>query len=309
MQSAVFPIVFANIIPLYVSIGLGYVAGKYLKVENSSIASLLFYIISPLVMFSGPAGMVLQWKLLALPLIVFLIGSLIALATYYLSKGRFDEELRSILAFSSGTNNSGYVGLPIMMALFDHKAVSLYIVMVMGVSLYENTFGYFLAARGQYSTGESLRRLLKIPALYAFIFGCLMSFAGVQLPTVVSQYVQNIRGCYTILGIMQIGIGLSQLSTISLNLKFTGYTFFAKFVVWPLCMGALVVIDCLFTKIYGHDAHNGLLMLGYVPLAANTVAIATLLKLHPENMAAAVGLSFLVVLVVMPLMVTLTFFM
>jgi hypothetical protein len=56
---------------------------------------------------------------------------------------------------------------------------------------------------------------------------------------------------------------------------------------------------------WGQEAHAALLLLSFVPMAANTVVIANLLGVRPEKAAIAVFLSTLAALLYVPLMVSL----
>jgi len=49
----IFLLLFTRLIPLYLIIGLGYIAGKKLHAEKETIAALLIYILAPVVVFDG----------------------------------------------------------------------------------------------------------------------------------------------------------------------------------------------------------------------------------------------------------------
>ena len=70
--------------------------------------------------------------------------------------------------------------------------------------------------------------------------------------------------------------------------------------VWPARVGTLVLLDRTVTHCYAPEVHQVMILLAAVPLAANTVAVATELKTEPEKAALAVLLSTLLALVTIP---------
>lgn len=55
-------------------------------------------------------------------------------------------------------------------------------------------------------------------------------------------------------------------------------------------------------SLFPEEAHKGFLLISIVPLAANSVAIASILKAHPEKVATTVLVSTLIALVYVPVM-------
>ena len=47
----------------------------------------------------------------------------------------------------------------------------------LGFILFENSFGFYLAARSRYSARESLRTVLRLPSLYATLLAVALNFA------------------------------------------------------------------------------------------------------------------------------------
>lgn len=58
---------------------------------------------------------------LLLTLALFIVASLMALVVQRLTRHRFGEQEAALLAFSSGTGNTGYFGLPIALILLPPK--------------------------------------------------------------------------------------------------------------------------------------------------------------------------------------------
>jgi malate permease and related proteins len=82
---------------------------------------------------------------------------------------------------------------------------------------------------------------------------------------------------------------------------FLGLMLLAKFVAWPLAVGALVALDCAMFGLLSREARRVLILLSFVPIAANTVAVASSLGIEPEKSAVAVLASTLMATVTIPL--------
>jgi malate permease and related proteins len=294
-----------KIIPLYLIIFLGFIAGKFLKVQKESIASLLIYIIAPVIVFHGVITTKIDIGTLSIPIIFYLTASSICLLSYSIAKLLWHDSTKNIVAFASGSSNTGYFGLPVAIAVLGDKAIGYVALMILGIILYESTTGFFITARGHHSVNESIIKIIKLPAIYAFIIGILINFSGIQFGQIYTDTVGYFRGAYTILGMMIIGVGLSGLEKFVIDMKFLCITFLAKFVLWPTLIGLVIFLDINFFHLYSDYIHKVMIVLSIVPMAANTVAYASALKVQPEKAAVAVLCSTLFALVYIPLIVSL----
>ena len=67
---------------------------------------------------------------------------------------------------------------------------------------------------------------------------------------------------------------------------------------------ATTLLDRFVLGWYDANYYNALQMLSIAPMATNTIVLASLYKIHPEKVAAAVLLSLIFVLLYMPIMAT-----
>lgn len=103
---------------------------------------------------------------------------------------------------------------------------------------------------------------------------------------------------------MLIGIGLAAMQNTRIDWTFIVGTFFTKFIIWPVSVLGCIWLDVHITHLFSQNVHNVLLLLSLVPLASNTVAIASALNTHPEKAAVAVFLSTALGLVLIPVVFT-----
>ncbi|MBI96070.1 transporter [bacterium] len=298
---SIFMTILLKIIPLYLMIYLGFVATKYLEVGKEGIAKLLIYMIGPVVIFYGTYTVQLNFANLTLPLLFLIISCLICLLFLWIGNKIFkNDSTKNILAFTSGTGNTGYFGLPVVMGVLGEEAFSLAVLSILGFVLYENTLGFFITAKGSHTAYESFKKVLKLPTVYAFFAGLTLNYLGFNLGELAVTTIQSFKGAYTLLGMMLIGMGLSSVKRSHIDFKFMSLTFLAKFLIWPAVVLSIIVIDNLYLNFYSAQVHSILILMSIVPLAANTVALATELKVHPDKAAIAVLISTIFALFYIP---------
>jgi malate permease and related proteins len=292
-----------KVLPLYMNIFLGYIAGKMLDVAKDTVAKLMLYVFTPLVIFNGIVNTRLDFSIVSLPAITFVISCCLCYLFYRLSCFIWKDSTKNLVGFSAGTGNTGYFGLPLALLLFDDQGEGIYIMAILGVTLYENSFGFYMIARGKHTRKECLAKLAKLPALYAFFGGLLFNFMQIPFPDVLVDFMKHIKGAYTVLGMMIVGLGIAGLKHFKFDLSFLGMTFLAKFVVWPVLMAGVIALDTYLFGFFNQNIYQALTLLSFVPLAANMVIFASLLDIHPEKAAAAILISTVISIIYLPLMV------
>lgn len=292
-----------KILPLYITIALGYVMVQFFEARRESMASLLIYLIGPVVVFMASYRVELNLAVVFLPLLLFVINSILAFASLHVSKPFFKDNTKNILAFSAGTGNTGYFGIPLAIMLLDESLVNIYIFTVLASLLYENTVGFFVVAKGHYNIKQSLGKVFRLPSLYALILGLFFNVSGVNIATDLAAYLDTFKNAYAILGMMMIGMGLKGLKNVGIDKAFITFAFATKFLVYPLIVLAFIWIDKLYFGFFSSGLYQVMFLFAIPPMAGNTVAVASLLNVHPQKAALAVILSTAFSLFSIPLMV------
>jgi len=293
-------ILIINIIPLYILIALGYIAGRKLDVNLTSLARIVIFILSPVVTFGAVAQLSLDVNYLALPFMVLGLSALITAIMYKSARARWHDHTASLIGVGSCAGNTGYFGVPLILSLYGTEWLGVYLLMNVGVQIAESSFGYFLAARGHHTIKESVMKVLKLPALHALYLGLLVNVSGIKIPELFDRYWHYATGAWIFIGMMIIGIALSKLPKLELSLRLTGWLFFAKFILWPLGGAAIILADQLVFQMFTAPLHGMILIFTTVPLMSNLVAFAAQLNLHPEKAASCVLVSTIFALIFMP---------
>ncbi|EKD29404.1 MAG: hypothetical protein ACD_78C00422G0007 [uncultured bacterium (gcode 4)] len=303
---AVFFTLFIKLIPLYLIIALGFVGAKKLGAQKETIARLLIYIITPVIVFYGAYTVDITPENLSLPFIFYVLASFSSLIFLMIGNYVFRaDSTKNILAFSAGVGNTGYFWLPVVSAVLWDKAFSVAVIAMLGFIVYENSLGFFIAAKGNHSTKESLFRVIKLPSLYTFFIGLLLNFFKFPAFEIISTTATHFKWAYTILGMMMVGMGLASTNIRQFDYKFTWLAFLAKFIFWPSIVLCIITLDRYYMHFYTPLIYNIFLIMAIVPMAANTVSIATELKIHPEKASLAVFASTIFGLFYIPIIISL----
>ena len=294
-----------KLVPLYILILLGYLAGRYLAVDKKSVALLAIYIVTPVVIFYGVSETAIDLSSVLLPLIIFVISSVICICLKYFSMNTLGmKQLSGMIGFASASGNTGYFGIPVAIIIFGEDILGLAALCVLGSVLFENTLGVYTAASGKYSSKEAIQKVLKLPSLYGFLAGLCVNIYGIEFSENITTLFDKFVGTYTILGMMIIGLGLSEIKRASFDLIFTTITALAHFVLWPLLMFLVLYLDRVSFSYINEQQSLILLLLSIVPIAANTVAWATVFEIDPDKVAVSVLLTTLLAAIYIPIFVS-----
>jgi len=132
-----------------------------------------------------------------------------------------------------------------------------------------------------------------------------MSLTGFQLPDFFDEFINNMKGAFSILGMVTIGLALSSIKKFEFDIKFTSAAFISKFLFYPILFNIFILADRFIFGWLDVNYYNALQLLCVAPMATNTIVLASLYKIHPEKVATAVLLSLIFVLIYMPVMATL----
>ena len=292
--------VLLKIIPLYLLIALGYVGGKTFHIDRKTIASVLFYLIIPAVFFDVALDTKIRPEFLLLPFILYFISIILCITYWKISKKIWTNGKANVIAFASGTGNTGYFGFPIALMLFDDHVVGIYMLANLGFSLYDYTVGAYIMARGKYTMQHSVYKIFRLPMIYAFCTGLLLNAMGYKMSNEMVQLGNHLKGAYVVLGMMMIGMGLSSIKNFNFDKKFITVFLSAKFIAAPTLVIIFIALDNYIFHIYPNHIYEALLLLSIVPPASNTVVFATLHDCYPEEASSAVAIGTLLAIIYVP---------
>lgn len=293
-----------KIIPLYFSILLGLFSTLFLNCNKDTIAKILLFILAPLIVFNATISVKLDSSVIFLPIFFFILSTIIAFSTLAYFKLIWKDNTANLLAFSTATGNTGNIGIPIAIIFLEPNLVDVFIFTVLASLLYQNSVGYYITAKGNFTAKQSFLKVAKLPVLHAFLLGITLNILGFKMPEMFLDYTDYLKGAYAILGMMLLGMGMEKIkSDNSFDKLFISYALIIKFILWPLLVLVFIYIDDNFIHFLNKDFYLIMFIFSIVPLAGNTVTVATLLDVKPQKMSLAVFISTLVSLFYIPLMI------
>jgi predicted permease len=293
-----------KIIPLYTTIAIGYILSHYFGVKREKIAWVLIYILGPVVMFFATLSIEFKSEILFLPIFVFIFGSTLAFFTLWYYKKDWKDASLNTLAFTNGTGNTGYFGIPLAMLLLEPELANIFIFVTLASLIYENTTGFYVTAKSNFSASDAFKKILKLPLIYAIILGLILNINGFSIPEFFVPHFETLKWAYGILGMMMLGMGMKGFTKTDIDFKYIKVAYFYKFIFWPFSFLLVIFIDMNFVEFLNKDLHQILFLFSIVPLAGNTVTLAILLNAKPEKASFTVLLSTAISIIYIPIMYT-----
>ena len=186
---------------LFILIGLGAIAAKagLLRPEGKqTLSNLLVYLVVP-AMIINSYRMDFSMEILHNLMAAFLLSTfaiLLGLAITMLLTTRRKDERMPIFRFACVFSNAGYMGLPLISALFGSEGLlyaSAYFTMF---NLLLWTVGYSMVS-GSSNPKEIAHSLLRTPVIYAIIVGIAIYLFQIPLPTLITQPMEFLGGMNT----------------------------------------------------------------------------------------------------------------
>lgn len=279
---------FYKLLALLVPICIGFLVGRTWEINQQRVAQIVYYFLSPVVILWAIADTAIDGSVLVMPLMTWLVGTINCAAIYWIAKHFWSDSSRNVLAMACGTSNAGYFGLPVAQLVFNEDTLGIYVVAILGIILYENSTAYYVAARGHYPARECIRRVLRLPTIHASWIGLLLSYRYPDLLMPLTGIKPYFFDTYAFFGMSIVGLGLSQVKSFRADKLFTIIGVMAEFLAWPLIVLLVTGLDQAFVGLLTEPCRQVLLLVSFMPMAANTVLIASLFKSHPEKVATTV---------------------
>ena len=273
-------------------------AGVFKPKEKSVLSNLLLYLVVPAMVLDSymvefdPATFHNLMLSFGLGAVVLLVGLGVAFA----ATARVNKDVRPILWFACAFSNAGYMGFPLIRALFGAEGL-LYasgFVTVFNILIW--TIGYVVVS-GKVDPKETVRAVVTCPCIIAVAVGLVIYLARIPVPELLTGPIGAIGDMNTPLSMIITGatIASSDLKKLLKNKNL--------FLVWALRMLAIPAVELV---IFGLLGLHGMvptivLLLEACPCAAITTMFAIQYHHDEELAAGAVVFSTLSSILTLPL--------
>jgi malate permease and related proteins len=172
------------IVPVMITVGVGYLAARLLVFDLKMLARLGLYVLVPCLTFTamarttlaaGEFGRIVAFTLISVPLLWGL--SSVAARLLKLPAAEAGAFHISVL-FTNAVN----FGFPVLLLAYGPAALERGIVYAMTAQIVMQSLGVYLAARGRADFRSAMKRTWSMPGLYAMIAGILVKALAIPVP-------------------------------------------------------------------------------------------------------------------------------
>jgi malate permease and related proteins len=273
-----------NLLPILLLSGAGFALGKVLKLDPRPLGRVIFYILSPVLVFN-----LLISSKLAVESIVLMMGYsacvMITIAGIAFLLGKFfhlDRSLLTIVVLTSMFANNGNYGLPLIAFAFGQEALAFASIYFVTNSLLLYTVGVLIASLGHLQLKASLLGLLKVPAIYAIILAVIFIRTGWTLPLPIQKTVELTSGGAVPAMLILLGLEIQNVEWTH-NLRALSIPVFCRLMVGP-------VIGLVMAALFGLNsaARKDGIVEAAMPSAVMTTVLANEFKLDASLVTAIV---------------------
>lgn len=290
-----------KMLPLYGFILIGWAIRKKWTFNSRWISKTLLYFLIPYLIIEKLLRANLE-EAAVVGSVIFILACLMNIPAYLIRNNIGKGYNTGMLQAGFSYYNIGWFGIPVVMALFGENGMPFIISAYVGNALYGDTIGYYMISQINASDKrEAIKKVFKIPAVYACVAAILLNLFSVEAPELVEQIGEGISWLVSALGMLVIGVTLATVSFKNFDYKGFSKILGLRYLCGILILSVLIFIEHQFIQILDEDQSKLLFLIGTFPIAANLVVFASFLKAEEKSAALLVGISSLISLLLVPL--------
>lgn len=298
-------IVLNQVLILFIIMLIGFIAGKTGVIDRTAskkLSGVMLYVTSPMLVlksffitFTTERLINVLW-IMGMALFMFILSIWLSKLIY----GRFSDNASPILRFSAIFSNCGYMGLPLMYALYGDDGVfygSFYIV-AFNIILW--TYGYMMFG-GRGTRRQMLVRVFANPCIMAVYVGMIIFVFNLTMPTFVADAVEAVGDMTMPISMLIIGAVISSAKMKDIFSDWRVYlSSFVRLILMPLIAVGL-------TRIPGIPVMPAAVLITALamPVGANTTVFAEMFSKDAVLASKCVSVSTLLSILTIPVIVSL----
>jgi len=210
-----FHILWNNVLPLSLVIGLGIVLHRIFKLDIKTLSKLNFYLFSPAIMFELLYGTDISGMLFGQVLLFFVLFMLLqyALLEIVVRLRGYKGGMRAAMRNSVLFYNSANYGIPINQLAFagNTYTLSVQIIIMMMQSLVPNTYGIYSVNAHKADWRRIRKVILSMPVIYVIPVALLLRAFSVPLPGFVDISVGYLSDAFIGMALFTLGVQLGDM--------------------------------------------------------------------------------------------------
>jgi hypothetical protein len=224
-----------KILPLFIIITLGYIFGKiFSDLDNKILNKVTIWIAGNILAFTAINSNPPSFKEFNSYFwgysVIFILSIIIP---YILKKFNLIKAEKGVISFALMFSNGGYLGYPIVSALFGEEYIAKAVIYVIVMTLLSFSIGIIILTG---NIRKGLINMLKLPMLWGFLIGWILGVLGLKwdyLPKVLYDPIKMIKDASIVIILLNIGISLSRIKIKIYDLYDTFLTTTFKLVLFP----------------------------------------------------------------------------
>lgn len=297
---------FLKIIPLYALIGMGFLVGQRTKLSAADLARVNLQFIAPVIFFEAISRQDFSGDNFTLPLAcIMLMGGMLTLVFMGARILASNPKTPYWLSAACANSNLGYFGIPVFMMVFGQENLGLYMLYLAGGIVFFYSAINYQFIRSRYSLREAVHQIARLPVMYAMVLAVLCQVFNWHVPAVFDDTITMIRGSYSVMGMMIIGIVLGRQSQNRKGFVFEWrlilFSNFVRFALYPALAITLVLVNREWLQFFTPMAEKILLLASIMPMGADTTSLAAQWNMHPERIAALTLVNTSLAMIYIPL--------
>lgn len=214
VASLLFDIFTADILPVFLIAGVGFLLARFAAVDVRALARLTLHGLAPVLMFhllvTSRIGGAAFGRVALLCVIIMTcmgtIGRLIAIPL------RLERQARVAFLLVVMFSNGGNYGLPVALFAFGREALVFATVYFVTSSVLTYTVGVALAGSGRKTIRQALAGVTRVPAVYALVAAGLVMATGLTIPAPAMKSIELLSDATLPVMILVLGMQLERAS-------------------------------------------------------------------------------------------------
>jgi predicted permease len=290
MVKALLAILYDNIIPVFIAIGLGYALERRLRIEIKPVSRTIFYALSPCLVFSSLVQSTVSggefWDIASFEILITLGMALVAWGVARALQ--FDRAMESAFLLATLFVNAGNYGLSVNQLAFGDEALARAIIYFVVNSLLINTTGIYLASRGKARAFDAFLNVFRVPIVYAVFLAIFVNLINLNVTgSPVFKAVEMMGKGAVPLMLLLLGMQLAK-TPLAQGVRIASLAAFIRLAVTPFI--ALLLADWL--SLAGSTL-QACVVEASMPTAVTTTVLAIEFDAKPEFVTSVVFLSTL----------------
>lgn len=287
-----------SMMSIFMFIGIVLFKTNKLTLDGSkSLGNILIYVIMPAVVMKAYFNEMTLERLKGLGVAFLLSVATLGLAMLI---SRFIFKRKPIENFGASFSNAGFIGIPLVSAIYGDEAVFYVSSFVALLNLLQWTYGVFVMTKDKKTI--SIKKIVTNPILISLILGLLIFICQIQVPYVINNSIRSIASLNAPIAMFSLGTYLAQVSWKEIFTNKNAYvSSFVRLILIPLatiCLLSFVPSEYLMMK-------TAILIVASTPIGSNVAIFAQIHNQDYKQAVREVCLSTLCSILTLPLILML----